>query len=347
MLITLDLMSAFVRCRYQAYLKCTGEVGEASGYASLQRKLASDYEQKACAKLAEPLDPSDVLSDPPSIADALTRHHRLILNAPSVDDRRSVVFPAIERPILNKGKPEFAPIAFSPNKKLSKDEKHTAALAGTALSCWHALDVKYVRVIHGPEFLSTKLVLLGNSGPTHLAKESLAALHDLEALAANPTPPPMYLNDHCGVCEYRDRCRKDAVARDDLSLLRGLQPKEIEAWKKRGIFTVTQLSYTFRAKTMGRSSQQPKRHSQPLQAMAIRDKKTYIRKRPEMPTEATRVYFDVEGVPEREFFYLIGAVVVKDGAPICVTSSGPTTSHQEETMWQSSWTCWQDLATIG
>ena len=57
MLIALDLMSAFVRCRYQAYLKCTGEVGEASGYALLQRELASDYEQKACANLAESLAP--------------------------------------------------------------------------------------------------------------------------------------------------------------------------------------------------------------------------------------------------------------------------------------------------
>ena len=78
MLITLDLMSAFVRCRYQAYLKCTGEAGEASGYALLQRELASDYEQKACAKLAEPLDPSQVVSGPPSIAYAFTRHQRLI-----------------------------------------------------------------------------------------------------------------------------------------------------------------------------------------------------------------------------------------------------------------------------
>ena len=55
----------------------------------------------------------------------------------------------------------------------------------------------------------------------------------------------------------------------------------------------------------------PKRHSQPLQAMAIRDKKTYIRKRPEMPTSSTRVIFDVEGIPEREFFYLIGVVVIQ------------------------------------
>jgi predicted RecB family nuclease len=32
-----------------------------------------------------------------------------------------------------------------------------------------------------------------------------------------------------------------------------------------------------------------------------------------MPTQPTRVFFNVEGIPERDLFYLIGAVVVKDG----------------------------------
>ena len=104
-------------------------------------------------------------------------------------------------------------------------------------------------------------------------------LRDLEAMVTTPAAPKLFLNAHCNVCEFRDRCRKDATERENLSLLTGLQPKEIEAWNERGIFTVTQLAHTFRPKTMGRSSVQPKRHSQQLQAMAIRDKTTYIRKR--------------------------------------------------------------------
>ena len=96
----------------------------------------------------------------------------------------------------------------------------------------------------------------------------------------------------------------------------GLRPKEIEAWNERGIFSVTQLAHTFRPKTMGRSSHNPKRHSQQLQAMAIRDKTTYVRKRPDMPAASTRVYLDVEGIPDTGLFYLIGLLVVKDGGQV-------------------------------
>ena len=333
MYLTLDLMAAFVRCRYKAFLKCSGQAGVATEYELLHRELADKYREAAIQSLAEHFLPSKIAASPLSLDDALRGRPQLILDARSINDRRSVVFPAIERTGTNAKKPAHALVFFSPNGKLSRDEKNTAALLGTTLSSWHALSVPFVKIIHGPGFSATKLMLLGTEGPTRLGEESGTMLHDLESLVEAPAPPPMYLNDHCATCEYRDRCRKEAVDRDDLSLLRGLQPKEIKAWKKRGIFTVTQLSYTFRAKTMGRSSQQPKRHSQPLQAMAIRDKKTYVRKRPEMPTQPTRVFFDVEAIPERQFFYLIGAVVVlKDGT---------TASHQfwaddeskQEAMW--------------
>jgi predicted RecB family nuclease len=318
MLLALDTIASFARCRYKAFLKCTGEAGVATDYELLQRELADAYQEKAIAWLATRFTPDEIVFSPPSLEHVFRSRSRLILNAPCKPERGSITFPAIERTVsrTGTGKHGHVLIVFSPNDKLSKDEKLTAAMLGSALSSWHGLTVTSVEMIHGPQFSSTTLVLLSNNGMTHLAKEATDTLHDLEAMVASQAPPLMYLNDDCGVCEYRDRCRKNAVDRDDLSLLRGLQPKEIEAWKERGIFTVTQLAHTFRPKTMGRSSQQPKRHSQPLQAMAIRDNKTYIRKRPEMPTQPTKVCFDVEGIPEQQFFYLIGAVVARDEAVV-------------------------------
>jgi predicted RecB family nuclease len=32
-----------------------------------------------------------------------------------------------------------------------------------------------------------------------------------------------------------------------------------------------------------------------------------------LPTAPVSVYFDIEGLPEQEFYYLIGALVVQDG----------------------------------
>ena len=42
-------------------------------------------------------------------------------------------------------------------------------------------------------------------------------------------------------------------------------------------------------------------------ALAIREKKIHIVGSPEMKIEGTSVYLDVEGLPDRDFYYLIGA----------------------------------------
>jgi predicted RecB family nuclease len=333
--VTVDLMAAFMQCPYKAFLKHAGEAGMVSEYEALDRNLADEYRRQGLLRLAEAFAPDEIFANPASLGDALAGCWRLALNVPCAPERGSINFSAIERTASGRSvaKHEYSLVAFSPATKLSTDEKLAAAVLGSALSVWHGLTVAYVKMIHGPQFLTTRLVLLGPAGRTLLAKRAAAALHDLETTIASPTPPPLCLNDHCGTCEYRERCRKDAVDRDDLSLLRGLRPREIEAWKKRGIFTVTQLSYTFRAKTMGRSSRSPKRHSQPLQAVAIRDGKTYVRKRPDMPHQPTRVFFDVESVPDQELFYLIGTIVMTDGV-VLTQHFWADDRSSEEVMWR-------------
>ena len=124
----------------------------------------------------------------------------------------------------------------------------------------------------------------------------------------------MILNSHCPSCEYRNRCRSEAINRDDLSLLRGMSEKEILAQRKRGINTVTQFACTFRPKSIGQTRSKPlKRHLHALQALAVRDKKVYVVRAPEIPAKTTRVFLDVEGIPDRDFYYLVGVVVEKDG----------------------------------
>ena len=58
--------------------------------------------------------------------------------------------------------------------------------------------------------------------------------------------PPVILNRHCPLCPFRAECRAKAEADDDLSLLDRMTPKTIRRYHKKGIFTVTQLSYLFR-----------------------------------------------------------------------------------------------------
>jgi predicted RecB family nuclease len=88
--------------------------------------------------------------------------------------------------------------------------------------------------------------------------------------------------------------------------------KEIQKCAKRGVFTVTQLSFTFRARRMRPAGQHKQAHQHALQALAIREKKIHVLGRPELPTSPSRIYFDIEGDPDRGFDYPLGLVVLTD-----------------------------------
>jgi hypothetical protein len=132
-------------------------------------------------------------------------------------------------------------------------------------------------------------------------------MEKISALLSNPVPPDLVLNRHCAECEFQTRCRQKAVEQDDLSLLAGMNAKERQKFRNKGIFTVTQLSYTFRPRRRRkrlRDKREKYHHS--LKALAIREKKIHVVGRPELKIEGTPVYLDVESLPDRDFYYLIG-----------------------------------------
>src|SRR5438034_11659659 len=136
--------------------------------------------------------------------------------------------------------------------------------------------------------------------------EDLRQMHNADAL------PRLILNDHCAVCEFRQRCHQQAVESDNISLLRGMKEKEVKASARKGILTVTQLAHTFRPRRKGkRAPPRPNRHSHALQALAVRDKKVYVLGTPTLPASPVRIYLDIEGNPEQGFDYLVGLIVVE------------------------------------
>jgi predicted RecB family nuclease len=127
--------------------------------------------------------------------------------------------------------------------------------------------------------------------------------------------PKLVLNDHCQICEFRQRCHDQAVQEDNISLLRGIGEEEIKRYARRGIFTVTQLAYTFRPRRKGkRGTSNEKRHHHALQAMAIRDKKVYVLGSPQLPASKANIYLDVEGCPDDRFDYLISMLTEVGGS---------------------------------
>jgi predicted RecB family nuclease len=137
-------------------------------------------------------------------------------------------------------------------------------------------------------------------------------VEDVRWLRSSGQPPPLILNDRCKVCEFRHRCRQQAVEQGNPSLLGGIGEKEIKAYARKGILTLTQLVQTFRPRRNGKRAERSKRRYHALQAMAIRDKTVFVLGTPTMPVSPVKVYLDVEGDPDEGYIYLIG-ILVCDG----------------------------------
>ena len=162
-----------------------------------------------------------------------------------------------------------------------------------------------------------------------LVSEARKRIDKIAALLANSTPPELVLNRHCAACEFQTRCYKEALQQDDLSLLSGMKGKERKKLNSRGTFTVKQLSFAFLPRRRPKKLRDKhERYHHSLKALAIREKKLHIAGQPELKIEGTPVFLDVEGIPDRDFYYLIG-LRVRTGDSIVQHSLWADTSEDE------------------
>jgi predicted RecB family nuclease len=181
---------------------------------------------------------------------------------------------------------------------------------------------RFGEFIHGQACRTTRVSL---TAPYDKVESVLMAI---AAQQAQSSDPPLVLNKHCAECQYALRCGQIARDADDLSLLSKMNEKERERLHRKGIFTVTQLSYTFRHRKHGSEP----RHDHALKALAIRKNQVHVVGKVAWPDSGTPVYIDVEGDPDRGHYYCIG--IRFEAAGSIVQSSywadGPS---DEERMW--------------
>jgi predicted RecB family nuclease len=210
---------------------------------------------------------------------------------------------AVERvPPDGRGKAaQFIPVRFVFTNKLGKDEKLLLAFDAFVLSDILRRGIGLGKIIHGDNHATLKV----KTQPPFA--EVRKRLEKITTLLSNPTPPDLILNRHCAECEFQDRCRQKAMEKDDLSLLAGMNEKERKKHHSKGIFTITQLSCTFRPRRRPRRLRDKReKYHHSLKALAIRERNIHIIGSPELKIEGTPVYLDVEGLPDRDFYYLIG-----------------------------------------
>ena len=344
MQITEGLFVAYCQCPYKAFLKSKGEVGEVVDYEVIQKEADARFKEHAIDRLLKNHVESQISREPASLRLAAKEGARLIIGARVEAQGVALRFNAVERLVDRDDdkRSVYVPVCFSHKYKLTREDSLLATLHGIILAEALGQPVPFVKVVHGPDFAVSKIKMNAPRGTPRLVKDARQALDRLRKQIECTSPPFMILNDHCPTCEFRDRCHAEAVRKDDLSLMRGMSEKEILAQRKRGINTVAQFACTFHPKSVGAKRKNPlKRHLHALQALAVRDKKVYVVRAPEIPAKATRVFLDVEGMPDRDFYYLVGVIVEADGQ--CSTHSYWADDETEE---QAIWFKLLDLLRV-
>jgi predicted RecB family nuclease len=298
MKITKEIFKSFLVCPYKVYLLLKGDSGNKSEYEVVLKEIKEKY----CAEALKKLSVKHVSVE--RIRGANLKGRGGVVYQTSIG-QHSVYsdFCIMERVrgASALGTFYYVPMIFTPKERLSKEDMIEAAYDGFVLGSLQSRRPEYAKVVHGDGFRTTRLRM---GSQIEKVKNIIVKIKKLDL----DNPPKMILNRHCQVCEFKEACLTKAIEKDDLSLLAGIGSKEIETQNKKGIFTVTQYSYTFRPGKRFKKS-----YPFNLKALALREKKTHVYGTPQLPKSSVQIYLDVEGDPERDFYYLIGIIIVQNG----------------------------------
>ena len=328
MLITDDIFQAFLQCETKAYLKLVSAVGNHQEFPEWERHLVEDYKQQCYRQWRADFGEAVCLVGvfPQDLDNSLCR---FVLDCRVCAQEIQSHLHAVER-VASPGttnQSPYMPIRCGPREKITTQDKLLLAFAVLVLWTVSGQAPRFGKIIHGRERASAKVEVAGLLDMAKTVVGKIAAQH------ARHAPPPLMLNQHCAACEFQARCRQVAVEKDDLSLLSGMTAKEMQKQHSKGIFSVTQLSYTFRARRKPkRLVSKPDKYSHALRALALRERKIYVTGTPALQLQGTPVYLDVEGVPDRDFYYLI-ALRVKSGEAYVQHAFWANALSEEQTIW--------------
>src|SRR5262244_646954 len=308
--ITSELFDASLKCPTKCFLRSRGEAGVGNAYSDWVRTQSDAYQNNQIKELKtiaarDGRIITDSLTDNPNVAES-GYVFDFVARAQNLESHIHIV----ERtPPKESGKPvPFTPIRFIYTNKINKDDKLLLAFDALVLSEVLGRDVGLGKIIHGDDRSTLKVKT------SVLASEVRKLISKMTTLISDDSPPDLILNRHCAECEFRDGCRQKAIETDDLSLLSAITEKERSRHRSKGIFTVNQLSYTFRPRKIPkRAKNAAKPHYVALQALSIRENTVYIHGDPQLPASECKVFLDIEGLPDSDFYYLIGALFVING----------------------------------
>jgi predicted RecB family nuclease len=307
-MITDRVLEDYLKCHSKAYLRRHGRTGEAHQYLALCSRLDARYHADASLWLSTRTTTGGANHFGRSLLQDMTTTDAIILDAVGAANGLETHFHALQGKLGDShlGPHHYQPIRFCRQPQPNAAVYLLLAFDAVILGDLQGISPEVGVLLCGPTFKRKNIRLR-----THL--DSLAIiLAQLRAQCANDHEPPLVLNRHCDVCEFKQLCHAKAVEEDNLTLLRGMTLKEMVRHNSKGIFSVKQLAYTFRSRRPAKRQKQQFHHNFALQALALRERKVHVHGDPMLSLPRTQVYLDIEGLPDRGTYYLIGALVVTE-----------------------------------
>jgi len=311
MTISDSAFSAYLDCPYKALLTLQRRKGKQRHFQKLQSRLHEKLLPRVESEILRVFSPTTFSKKNHTTASDLRRGSPLILNTVLSGPPYSCRVAALQRAEgpSSLGSFYYTPTLFHEDETLTSNQKLRLAFAANVLG-----QVQQYEPLVGHIVLGTSCTLKKVSLKT-LSQQAEDIVSELLRYSSNISEPRQLLNSHCDTCVYHDRCATDAQCIDHLSQLRRISATEIDKFNAKGIFTVNQLSYTFRPrkrpKRQGEREYIPYHHS--LKALAIREQKIHVFQRPPTVSATTRVYIDMEGDHAARNIYLIGLLIVRNG----------------------------------
>jgi predicted RecB family nuclease len=321
---TAPIFAAYLECPTKAYLAAHGENTPDTFFADTRGRISDAYRAMAIQNLrmsspgVAPIDFLRLIDDPIGNGSTL------------FVDCASAILPCEYqvplRATRSEPRPDYVPILYSAWDKSDRSDDLLICLGALAIGLTTRTGIPTSgKVIYGEAHRARTVRIANHIMKTRQIIEAITSLCDATE------PPPLVLNKHCPICDFQPRCRTLAVKRDSLSLLGAMTTKERAKCEAKGVTTVAQLSYGYRPRRRRRIKSTTPRHKPPvkndhhLKALAIKKVQTHVVGCPSLSFEGTPVFMDVEGMPDRDFYYLIGLRYEMHGTPVEKTfwANGP------------------------
>jgi predicted RecB family nuclease len=310
MIVTSRLFEAYLKCPTKCFLLSRGETGTSNAYADWTQVQSISYRSDGISRLKGGIPSNECVAGSLEAKSLKSASWRVAVDVKAHAKNVEAAIDAVERPPSDSpgNTPQFVPIRFISRNKLNGHDKLVLAFDALVFSEALGGDVDLGKIIHGDAFTTLRVKI------SPLEDEVRKTTAKIAVLLADQAQPEPILKRHCAECEFRDRCKQKAIATDDLSLLAGITEDERVRYRSKGIFTVTQLSYTFRPRRTPKRAKNPgKPRYNALQALAIRENTVYIHGSPQIPDSKAQVYLDIEGLPDSDSYYLIGVLILSEG----------------------------------